>query len=152
MLKGVFKDRYGALCSVQESSYPEESCLWLGVEKDTMGEELPHGRMHLTQEQARKLAEVLLYFANEGNLGEYDPVEHLRVGSWVRGIGKENFGVYGRVIVAREGECLTVQDQNTPGTRGHIHCVWELVAQMWVPDEPPSEGVHWLRQLEEDGV
>lgn len=139
-LVGKFKDRYGAKCSIQESSYQDELCIWLGVEVDHMGEDVPNGRMHLTQEQARDVAEALLHFANEGSLGKYDANQHFRVGSWVRGIGKDNFGMYGRIIVAHVGSYLAVQDQSTPGDKGQITCAWDSVGQLWSPADPPPEG------------
>lgn len=149
LLKGAFKDRFGAECSAQEASYQEESCLWLGIERDQMGEEIPHGRMILTQEQARELAEVLLHFSNEGALGRYDD-SHFRVGAWVRGIHKTNFGVLGRIIMADVGNSLTVQSQDTPGVAGHIHCIWSEVHRTWTPDEEPPAGRPLMQWLVED--
>ena len=154
-LLGKFHDRYGAECTVQESSYQEELCLWVGVEKDSMGEAITNGRMHLNQDQARELAEALLHFANEGGLGKYDANQHFRVGSWVRGIGKDNFGIYGRVITAHVGGFLTVQDQSTPGEPGHFTCVWDIVPNLWSPAEAPPEGTSrftFLSDEDEDGV
>jgi len=149
-LLGNFKDRYGARCSIQESSYQEDLCLWVGVETDVMGETLLNARMHLTQEQARELAEALLYFANEGSLGQYDANSHFRVGSWVRGIGKDNFGIYGRITMAHMGEHLTVQDQNTPGEEGQITCIWETAPKIWSPAEAPPEGRTIYEHLDDD--
>lgn len=138
-LVGKFKDRYGAECSIQESSYTDEACLWLGVEEDNSGQAVLQGRMHLTQDQARELAEALLHFAHEGALGQYD-TDHYRVGAWVRGIGKNNFDIHGRVIHAHVGHVLTVQDQKQPGVEGHIHCVWEDISRWWTPAEAPPQG------------
>lgn len=149
-LLGRFKDRYGALCTLQESSYQEEVCLWVGVEVDSMGEPIANGRMHLTQEQARELAEALLHFANEGGLGKYDANQHFRVGSWVRGLGKDNFGIYGRIIAAHVGGYLTVQDQSTPGEEGRITVFWDHVQSMWSPAEAPPEGVSRFAFLDDD--
>lgn len=138
-LVGKFKDRYGAECSIQESSYTDEACLWLGVEEDNSGQAVLQGRMHLTQDQARELAEALLHFANEGALGQYD-TDHYRVGAWVRGIGKESLGVYGRITVAQVGSHLVVQDQRRPGAEGEIVCLWDVIGKLWTPAEAPPQG------------
>ena len=37
-LRAEFQDRYGALCSIQESSIPGEDCVWLGVDVNFEGE------------------------------------------------------------------------------------------------------------------
>ncbi len=149
-LLGKFKDRYGAKCSLQESSYQDELCLWIGVETDSMGEPLDNGRMHVTQDQAREIAEALLHFANEGGLGKYDANQHFRVGSWARGIGKDNFGIYGRILAAHVGGYLTVQDQNTPGEEGQFTCVWDHVNRIWSPAEAPPEGTSRFTFLNDD--
>ena len=72
LLRAEFEDRYGAVCSIQESSHAGEDCIWLGVEVDLEGNEVPRGRMHLSQEQARELIPVLRHFARTGRLGEDD--------------------------------------------------------------------------------
>jgi hypothetical protein len=149
-LLGKFTDRYGAQCSLQESSYQEELCLWVGVEVDAMGEANPNGRMHITQDQARELAEALLYFANEGGLGKYDAAQHFRVGSWVRGLGKDNFGIYGRILAAHVGGFLTVQDQSTSGEAGQYTCVWDHIHKIWSPAEVPPEGASRYEFLNAD--
>ena len=78
----AFLDTYGVSCSMQESSYAAEPCIWLGVDKPefkhisggkmydyTLPENvIVFSRMHLNQEQARKLANNLLYFAEHGCL------------------------------------------------------------------------------------
>lgn len=51
LMRAEFTDRYGALCSLQESSIPGEDCVWLGVDVDIEGEEVRNGRMHLTRER-----------------------------------------------------------------------------------------------------
>ncbi len=149
-LVGEFRDRFGAQCSLQESSYTDETCLWVGVEVDAMGDSVTNGRMHLTQDQARELATALLYFANEGSLGKYDPDQHFQVGTWVRGISEHVFGVYGRVILSRQGQYLVVQDQNKHGREGQIHCAWGIVNTMWVPAEAPTPGRSLFARISDD--
>ncbi len=65
-----FKDENNQSCSLQESSAVEEEALiWLGVNqaiplsKDTLST-----RMHLTQSQAKQIADELSYFAKHGKL------------------------------------------------------------------------------------
>ena len=57
-----FKDSNGEECSLQESSAFREDTnfIWLGRDKV--------GRMHLSQSQARQVAEEFLYFAKHGKL------------------------------------------------------------------------------------
>lgn len=55
-----FTDFYGRQGGVQESSLATESLVWLGLDGDQ--------RMHITQEDARKLAGILQYFADIGEL------------------------------------------------------------------------------------
>jgi hypothetical protein len=115
-LIGKFTDRFGAECSIQESSYQEEDCIWLGVETDSMGESLPNGRMHLTRERARELILVLRHFVETGALGVYDRSEY-HLGRWVVGVGDDN-----------------------NGEAGIWHCSWERVGDVWVPTDPPPQG------------
>jgi hypothetical protein len=138
-LIGSFKDRYGAECSVQESSYPDEPCIWLGVEVDSGGESVPNGRMHLNQEAAQEMIDVLRYFVNEGTLGQYSGTD-FGVGSWVRGVGKGNHDVHGRVVEVKSHEVIVIQDQSKPGEAGRYTCLWEEVHKLWEPDLPPPEG------------
>ena len=89
-----FEDRYGYACTIQKSSLATEDAIWLGLESATpkvlhgdatklgvkhdktfgwvdfpMPEEVNlNTRMHLTQEQAKKLGEMLLWFADSGEL------------------------------------------------------------------------------------
>lgn len=81
-LRGEFKDRYGAKCSLQESSLATEACIWLGVnepEIKIMGprgwEDVPippgalrSGRMHLTQRMVADLLPALKHFVKTGYL------------------------------------------------------------------------------------
>lgn len=68
-VRGIFQDRYGCECSIQESSLATEPCLWLGVDRDIEGEQIL-GRMHLTQEMAAELIPILQTFVETGRLGE----------------------------------------------------------------------------------
>lgn len=66
---GEFKDRYGADCSIQESSAAQGSFIWLGVDKADYiegSEDLP--RMHLSQEQVSELIPILQSFVETGLL------------------------------------------------------------------------------------
>ena len=147
-LVGKFTDRYGAACSLQESSYQEEDCAWLGVEIDCMGEPLQNARMHLTRDLARKLAEALLYFATEGTLGLYDGSEY-PVGQWVLGVARDNRGVLGRVVEAHAGTVVKIQEARTQSEVWE--CAWQLVPSTWVPTEPPSRAFSLFEHLEADG-
>ncbi|WP_197094662.1 hypothetical protein [Microvirga massiliensis] len=55
---GEFTDRYGAKCSIQDSSLAGEACIWLGTEN----------RMHLTQGMAAALIPLLQRFVAHGDL------------------------------------------------------------------------------------
>ncbi len=57
-----FKDRYGADCSLQQSSLATENCIWLG----TNGED--GDRMHLTQKMVEDLLPYLQHFVKTGEL------------------------------------------------------------------------------------
>jgi len=138
-LRAEFRDRYGALCSIQESSIPGEDCVWLGVDVDIEGDEVRHGRMHLTQDLARQLIPVLRHFARRGSLGTDTTDDPYHVGAWVIGVGEDNRGVEGRVIQAQPGKALVVQDWRRPGAEGHILCTWDLVDLIWEPIEVPDE-------------
>lgn len=138
LLRGEFKDRYGAECSIQESSLPGEECLWLGVDVDFDGREVRNGRMHLTREQARKLIPMLRHFVRCGALGIDEPREHFQVGAWVVGVGEENRGVEGRIVQLQKGHYVAVQDHTRPGPEGTIKCTWEQADLIWVPIEIPD--------------
>lgn len=56
-----FTDRYGAKCSLQESSLGTEACIWLGVD------DAP-ARMHLTQQMVAELLPALQHFVATGLL------------------------------------------------------------------------------------
>lgn len=144
-LVGEFIDRYGASCSVQESSYQDEDCVWVGVETDAMGEMVPNGRMHLTRDQARQLAEVLLHFATEGSLGRYDKDDY-KVGAWVVGVNEANRGIVGRVVELQPGALLRVQ--NVEGAASY-ECAWSLVPTSWLPTQPPPQGRSLFEHLED---
>lgn len=147
-LVGKFCDRYGACCSIQESSYPEEDCVWLGVEIDAMGELAPNGRMHLTRDLARQLAEALLHFAHDGSLGLYDTTDY-SVGNWVLGVAADNQGVVGRVVEARPGSLLKVKvEDRERGGEDPWEYAWSVVPASWVPTEPPPRGRSLFEHLE----
>ena len=54
-----FKDDYGNLCSLQESSLATEDAVWLGVDES---------RMHLTRKQVKVLLPFLERFVKTGDL------------------------------------------------------------------------------------
>ena len=138
-LRADFQDRYGALCSIQESSIPGEDCVWLGVDVNFEGEELRHGRMHLTQELARQLLPVLRHFARRGSLGEDATKNPYHVGAWVIGVGEDNRGIEGRIIQANVGDILVVQDWRKAGPDGQVITVWDAVDLFWEPCEMPDK-------------
>ena len=72
-----FKDSYGYDCSIQESSSASEPKIWLGIDnaKITTKDGSPidsenmitFSRMHLNQEQVKKLLPLLENFADTGD-------------------------------------------------------------------------------------
>lgn len=137
-LRADFRDRYGALCSLQESSIPGEDCIWVGVDVNFEGDEVRHGRMHLTRDMARGLIPILRHFARRGLVGVDVMEDPYQVGAWVVGVGEDNRGVEGRIIRASPGKTLTVQDARRAGPEGQIVCVWETVDLIWEPIETPE--------------
>jgi hypothetical protein len=131
LLQGEFKDRNGRECVVQESSFPIESCLWLGVDVNFDGEPVTGGRMHVSQELAKELLPILRYFARTGSLGYDDPKEVFQVGTWVLGVGPDNKGVYGRIIEVSPGHYLKVQDNSRLPPAGQISCDWSQADLIW---------------------
>jgi len=138
MLRADFQDRYGALCSVQESSIPGEDCLWLGVDVNFEGEDVHLGRMHLTQDMAAKLIPLLRHFARQGALG-VDNDDPFHVGAWLVGVGEENRGVEGRVVEIHPGQSLTVQNIRKAGPEGQIICIWDVRDLIWEPIDVPED-------------
>lgn len=70
-IRGEFSDRYGAACSIQESSLATEDCIWLGCEHETVDHVTNKGagaRMHLTQAIAADLIPLLQTFVATGRL------------------------------------------------------------------------------------
>ena len=87
-----FTDRYGAKCSLQDSSLATEAALWFGIDDanpQIMASKTPQGgtgwvdfpipedvslttRMHLTQDQVRELLPVLQRFAKTGTIREVE--------------------------------------------------------------------------------
>lgn len=137
-LRTDFRDRYGALCSIQESSIPGEECIWLGVDVNFEGAEVRHGRMHLTQEMARQLIPILRHFARKGTLGIDTAENPYYIGAWVVGVGEEVRGIEGRIVEVHPNECLIVQDYNRPGPDGQVICSWDRVDLIWEPTEVPE--------------
>jgi hypothetical protein len=68
--RAEFVDRYGAKCSIQESSLATEYCIWLGCESETVDlQGRPCGaRMHVSQELAAELIPLLQVFVATGLL------------------------------------------------------------------------------------
>ncbi len=65
---GEFLDYFNNKCSIQESSIMHsEGLIWLGIDKNFQGEKV-NERMHLTQEQVKKLLPLLERFAETGIL------------------------------------------------------------------------------------
>jgi len=142
LLRAEFRDRFGAVCSIQESSFPDEDCLWFGVEVDIHGNESNGGRMHLTQEMARQLMPVLRHFLRTGKLG-IDNRDKFQVGTWVRGIGADVHGVEGRIVhidgtPESPRSVVTVQDYKRPGPEGLSVTIWEAMETIWEPMEIPD--------------
>lgn len=100
-LVGRFKDRYGAKCSLQESSLAEEAAVWFGIDDPEpkimcsdaakLGlkrqrengwqdyyipkEVLLNTRMHLTQSDVKILIPILRHFAETGYLPKTEKAE-----------------------------------------------------------------------------
>lgn len=70
----TFTDRYGQICSLQDSSLATEAAVWLGVDNTGPQLEGPNKtkkeqvmcRMHLTQEMVKQLLPFLQLFAEKG--------------------------------------------------------------------------------------
>jgi hypothetical protein len=137
-LVGEFLDRYGKECSIQESSFADEDCIWLGVDNDAEGNAIANGRMHLTQAQARDLIPVLRHFARTGGLGIDDAYEKFVVGAWVRGVGERNHGVEGRITEIHVGNDMVVQDCHKAGFAGQWICMWDKATLIWEPIDVPA--------------
>lgn len=63
-----FTDRYGAACSIQDSSIATEDCIWLGCDEGTHVDGQCCARMHLTQELAAELIPLLQRFVETGSI------------------------------------------------------------------------------------
>ncbi len=137
LLRAEFQDRFGATCSVQESSFQDEDCLWLGVEVDIYGNEIAGGRMHMTRETAKRLIPILRYFARTGKLGQEDPSKRFQLGAWVIGVGTDNRDVEGRIVAVDAGGFF-VQDQAKAGAQGRMACMWEVADLLWEPMDRPE--------------
>lgn len=79
----IFQDTYGEECSITESTYAEQPRIWLGInkvepkicvlEKGFVPYKIPedvllNSRMHINQEQAKMLINILEKFVKEGKL------------------------------------------------------------------------------------
>lgn len=148
LLVTEFKDRFGQDCVIQESSFSDENCIWLGVDVGLDGEPVQHGRMHLTQAMARRLIPVLRYFAREGRLGVDSPEDKFHVGGWVVGVGPHNHNIEGRVVSIQRGENMVVQNEQRPGVEGQIVSAWSEVDLIWEPIEAPSDVLPWYQRLD----
>lgn len=146
LLRGEFLDRIGAICSLQESSIVEDSCLWLGVEVDFDGREVRNGRVLLSQEQALQLIPVLRHFARTGRVGSDGPEETLFVGRWVVGVGPDNKGVEGR-IVEMDAKTIAVQSVSEPGSDGLYICSPETFEKFWEPTDAPDQPPTWHERI-----
>ena len=76
-----FKDSYGHMCSIQKSSSASEPRIWLGLDKidafanannrivkvDLPESVVANARMHLNQEQVKKLLPILQKFIDTGD-------------------------------------------------------------------------------------
>lgn len=65
-----FKDLYNQDCSLQKSSIATTDAIWLGVTNtgDLLGNKDVNNRMHLDQNQVKKLLPYLIKFVETGEL------------------------------------------------------------------------------------
>ena len=78
-----FKDKYGGVCSIQESSLATDACIWFGVSDPEVKVLIPgtgwtnvplpegtsiHSRMHLDRKMVKNLLPLLRYFVRTGYL------------------------------------------------------------------------------------
>lgn len=64
---GRWTDRYGSVCSIQDSSLATEECIWLGVDTPFPGS-TGIVRMHLTRAMAEALLPILHRFVETGSI------------------------------------------------------------------------------------
>lgn len=64
---GMWTDRYGSVCSIQDSSLATEECIWLGVHTPFPGA-TGICRMHLTRAMAEALLPILHRFVETGSI------------------------------------------------------------------------------------
>lgn len=149
LLVGEFKDRYGAECTIQESSLAGEDCMWLGISVNSQGEHVALGRMHLTKDMARDLIPLLRHFVRTGRLGNESSSSWVIIGTWVLGICEPHRGVRGRIVSVSNGQ-VTVQNDRIPGTGG-LSFTWEEQFDLfWEPTEDPEPRQSALDSLLED--
>lgn len=72
-----FTDRYGEVCSIQESSLATDDAIWFGVNHASIeevnlveenGKKGAMARMHLTRDMVKDLLPILQFFADHGEL------------------------------------------------------------------------------------
>jgi hypothetical protein len=56
-----FEDHNAQACTIQKSSIATKDLVWMGIGEN---------RMHISQSDARKIAKILLHFAETGDLPE----------------------------------------------------------------------------------
>lgn len=66
--RAEFTDRYGAACSIQDSSLATEDCIWLGCDEGRHVDGACLARMHLTPEMAAALIPILQRFVETGSI------------------------------------------------------------------------------------
>lgn len=148
-LIGEFKDRYGAECTIQESSLATEACIWLGVSTNQNGEEMQLSRMHLTQDMARELIPILRHFARTGTLGTDSVSSWVSVGVWITGVTDPYRNVCGRIVSISKGT-VTIQNEAIPGESGLIHTLEGQFDLFWEQTEDPSPRLSAIDALLED--
>ena len=137
LLQAEFVDRFGAICSIQESSFPDEPCIWLGVEVDIQAREISTGRMHLSRDLANRLLPVLRHFVRTGEVGVDVASEEFKLGMWVVGVGSDNQDVQGRIIHT-DASGFVVQAHDQPGPEGQTATVWDAAHLFWEVTETPA--------------
>lgn len=150
LLSAEFKDRFGALCAILESSFVDEDCIWFGVQVDPQGRDVLNGCMHLSRDAVHQLLPVLRHFVRTGRLGVDDPKEQFTLGTPVVGVHPVNQGVRGRVVAVNSVH-FTVQHDLEPGVEGQEHTAWEAAHLFWETVEiVPEPTVRRLERILDD--
>lgn len=66
--QGGFIDRYGRVCSIQDSSLATEGAIWLGCNEGLHHQGKCMARMHLTREMVKELLPLLHRFVETGSI------------------------------------------------------------------------------------